>query len=519
MKFSNRSKYLLLGLLALLNILIRIPSVPHECGSPDEFTMHILANSLSTFGTANWWAHPSSIFGFYPYSYASSAPFIFSGISQCTGTSLGWIAWLFCALLGIFVMFSAYVMAGQIKNDDLFKFLVAFIVSLSLATLNYLTWQISARGFLVAMLPFFIYVLLKSPVFAIRFGALTFIAFILLMATHHLYILAVPIIFGFFVLTIFYKFKGHITKFIKFPDVLISFVLLAGFLGMFSIPFFTGLFIKGSRYGELYLIIENTIRYSGPLILFSLGGLSYLILKRDREFGEWFILLSVILWAPFLYIERYTQFVAATVICLLCCISLVNIAKLYKVRGKQVFAIIIIALLVFVSFSGFYQHWRTGEKVTKWYMEDAIYNSALWIRDNISIDKRMIGYSDSDQTTTRVFAISEVPTLVMPEADITYDFVDIRDVNLSMNSPLTPEFYMDSPYRLPNIYPETDSDKWYLGLLDIDSVAAKRIIYKYNLSYYIEDIFFSDIFSKSLRKERIPVYDNGRIRIWRLDKL
>ena len=80
MIFPKKSKYFLFILLIILNLIIRVPSIPHERGSPDEFTMHSLANSLSTFGHANWWAHPSSIFGFYPYSYASSTAFIFSGI-------------------------------------------------------------------------------------------------------------------------------------------------------------------------------------------------------------------------------------------------------------------------------------------------------------------------------------------------------------------------------------------------------------------------------------------------------
>ena len=523
MKFSNRSKYLLLALLALLNILIRIPSIPHERGSADEFTMHILANSLSTFGEARWWIHPSSVFGFYPYSYASVSPFAFSGISQCTGINIEWIAWIFCTLLGIFVMFSAYIMAREIKNDDLFKFLVAFTVSLSLGVLNYLTWQISARGFFIALLPFFIYILLKSRIFAVRFGALTFISFILLMATHHYYAFTLPIIFGFIILIIFYKLKGHITKFIRFPDILVSVILIIMFFGMFSIPFFTRIFAGDSRYDALHLMLENTIRYSGPLFLFAMVGLSYLMFKHDREYGEWFLLFTSIFFIPFMYINTYAHYFAAVLICILICIALVNIAKACEGKRKRVFAIIIIILLLFVSFSGFYQHWRTnigGKKPCQWYIEDATYKSALWIKDNINENKRMIGSSQSDLTSTRVFAISEVPTLVMPEADITYGFVNVSNIKVTKNSPLSEEFYMHSPYVLLGIYAETVSAKWSLGAFEVDSKSAQRIILRYNLSYYIEDRHFSDAFTESLQGGRrsVPVYDNGRICIWDLDE-
>lgn len=527
-KFSRRNKFLFLGLLALLNIVMRIPSIPHERGSPDEFTMHILANSLATFGHAKWWIHPSSIFGFYPYSYASSSPFAYSGISQCTGINLEWIACIFCALLGIFVMLSAYILAGQIKNDDLFRFLVAFTVSLSQGVLTYLTWQISARGLFIALLPFFIYLLLKSRASTIRYGALTFAVFILLMATHHLYILTVPIAFSFIVLIIFYKLKEHIAKFVRLPNVLTSIAIIAGIFGMFSIPFFTGLFIHGSKYNALFFMVEQTIRYSGPFSFLAIAGISYLVLKRDREFGEWFLLLIVIFWAPFMWIGTYAHYFVTILLCILICIALVNIARAYKVNRKQVYSTVVVVLLLFVSFSGFYQHWRTNiggtSKICQWYVEDTTYNGALWVGNNINKSKKLIGSSASDHMPTRVFAISEVPTLVMPEVDITYGFVNVSSIRVTINSPLSTEFYMDNPYILPDIYPAAVLARWSLGTLDIDNSLAKNIINKYNISYYIEDINCQETFVKSLREERkqvpaVPLYDNGRIRIWCLNEL
>ena len=75
-------------LLLLLNIIIRIPSIPHEKGY-DSFFIHSLANSISYAGVAQWWINWMSVFGLYPYSYASAVPFTLSGISQLTGIS-GW---------------------------------------------------------------------------------------------------------------------------------------------------------------------------------------------------------------------------------------------------------------------------------------------------------------------------------------------------------------------------------------------------------------------------------------------
>ena len=87
---------------------------------------------------------------------------------------MDWVAWIFPAIVGTFVMFSAYLLAGLIIKDDIFKFLLAFTLSISQGILNYTTWQISARGFFVLLLPFFLYLLLKSRSFPVRLGILTF---------------------------------------------------------------------------------------------------------------------------------------------------------------------------------------------------------------------------------------------------------------------------------------------------------------------------------------------------------
>lgn len=514
MIFSKRNKYFLLCLLIVLNLVIRIPSVPHERGSPDEFTMYSLANSLSSFGEARWWANPLSIFGFYPYSYASATAFSFSEISQLTNSSMSMVVWIFPTILGIFAMLSAYLLAGLIKNDDLFRFLIAFIFSISQGLLNYLTWQISARGFFIAIFPFFIYLLLKSRKEPLRFSILVGIIFILLMSTHHYYIFLMLFILAALFTTIIYRFE----RFIKIPDNIISTFLFIGFIGMFSIPFFTGTFIIGSRYNALYNLVLNNIRYSGPLVFYAIGSCIFLIFKTHKEFGDWFILLSVIFFAPFLYIDKYAEFISSLLICILTGIGIVNVIKIFEGRKFMIFSIIMTTLLLSASFSSYYQHWRTKTTVVEqWYMEDTTYNSALWIKDNLQ-NKNLIG--SNDHSSTRILAKSEVPILVMPETDITYGFVNASNINARKNSPFSLKFYMDGPFVPVNNFHETDAAKWALGYYDVDSPYAKNnILSKFNLSYYIENKNRhegGDLFIRSLDEKRDLIYSNGIINIWSL---
>ena len=151
------------------------------------------------------------------------------------------------------------------------------------------------------------FLLLKCRRFAIRFGFLTFILFILLIATHHYYIFTAPFIISFIVITLFSKLKGSF----KLSNNFISILFFMGLIGMFLIPFFTGIFYSGSRYQALYNIIENNIRTSGPIIFFAIGGIIYIILKSNKEFGEWLFLLGLIITVPSLYIDRYAQFISS----------------------------------------------------------------------------------------------------------------------------------------------------------------------------------------------------------------
>jgi len=518
MNLSKHSKCLLIVVLILLNFIIRIPSIPHEMGN-DGFSIHILANSISRFGYAGWWAHPSSIFGFYPYSYASAVPFILSGISQCTGIEMERVIWMFCVIIGLFSAFTAYLLAGAIWDNYIFKFLVAFSYSLSPGILAFSTWDVSTRGLFLVLLPLFIYLLLKIRT-SIKYSIIIFILFTLLMTTHHYFFLTIPIIFSLVILIILYKFK----RIVKFKNLnnFVNIAFIIGLLGMFMLPLVTGIFVEWSKYDELHWMLESNIRYTGILIFFAITGLTYLSLKHNKRFEEWFFLLTLMSLTIFLYMGTYAHYFIIIFACTLISIALMNIVRVEKQKRKYAFTLIIIVLLLSVSFSGFYQHWRThkGKAIAgEWYMDERTHTGASWIKDNINQNKKLVGFDEL--TGRRIFAISEVPTLVgaSPTSMLTYGFTTLKGANMSKNSPLSAEFYMDSPYILkPFSIPSPERDFYALGFQKFDGWLGKPIINRYNLSYAIENRDTGEnTFIRSVRIEKDNVYDNGKIRVWNLD--
>ena len=188
---SRRTKFLLMGLLLILNIIIRIPSIPHEKGY-DSFFIHSLANSVSIFGVAKWWINWMSIFGLYPDSYASAVPFTLSGISQVTGIEMEKAILLFCVMIGLFGMCTAYVFAGRIYNNFLFKYIMSLFFSLAPGLMLFTTWEVSTRGQFIVFLPLFLYILLKEDL-KIKKYILLFICLIFIFSTHHYAFFLLPI--------------------------------------------------------------------------------------------------------------------------------------------------------------------------------------------------------------------------------------------------------------------------------------------------------------------------------------
>jgi len=427
------------------------------------------------------------------------------------------IIWLFSVIIGLFSAFAAYILAGLIKDDDAFKFLVAFSYSLAPGILAFTTWNLSMRGPFMALLPLFIYILLKSRRFAIRCCVLAFITFILLGAIHHLIYFTIPIILSFVVVSLLYN------K-IKITNNFVNIAFIIGFLGMFALPFFTYMFVEHSRYVQLHYILENNVRYTGFLLLFTLGGFVYLSLKTEKSFGEWLLLVFLLCFAPLMWIRVYAFWFVTLFSCLLVGVSLTNVANIIKNTEKKriISAVLIISLLLAISFSGFYQHWRThiGRATAgEWYMDESTHAGALWIRDNIDKNKRMVG-NDDYWTDRRIFAISEVPTLIdaADTAMFAYGFADINNTPVVKNSPFSTSFYMDNPYVIGGPFTSVGTIRNFLQNADVDSRGGKSIISRFNLSYAIENQNRGkNVFIRSLYMKKNSIYNNGKIQIWALD--
>jgi len=479
MKLSNRIKVILFSLLLVLNVILRLQVSGHEIGY-DSIEMHSMINSLTEFGYARWFLDLQSIVGIYPASYTSSMQFLISGIALTTGMKMNSIIFVYCIFLGIFSIFSAYLLGGVFFNDELFKFYSAVTFSTLPAILNYSTWTIPTRGLFIALAPIVFYLMMKNIIkINIKFFIVLALLSLFLFCTHHLFYFLIPIYFIFFVIIIVYK--TQLIRIISYKERIFSrfnnkdlssyftpFLISMGFLFMFSIPFFTGRFVETSRYDPIFI---GYIRNIGLLSIIGIGGAIFLIFKKNKNSKDWFILLSAMILVVFIYKVTYMKWFIAILSILYISIGLSNIGKTFSKRKSGVYVVTLI-LITSLSVSGYYQflHHNQYERA----VSDSIYTTGKWIKN--SINDNCI--SNDEMLGRRLFSISETTHFLDTSIilDQIYGFCSINIDNYE-RYPLTSDDFWLSGYKGVDI-----GDNIWFGVNRLSESPDK-----YDIGYVIEN--------------------------------
>lgn len=504
---SGKTKFLLMGLLLILNIVIRLPSIPHEKGY-DSFTIHLLANTISTFSSAKWWLNWLCIFGLYPDSYASAVPFSLSGISQVTGIEMEKTILLFCILTGLLGICSAYVFAGRIYNNFLFKYIMSFFFSLSPGLMLFTTWEVSTRGQFIVFLPFFLFTLLNKDNTIKKYILLTLL-FIFILSTHHYAYFLIPFSILYTLLTVIQKMKPEF-----FTKPYLSYFLLFFFIVGSALPFFTGMFIdSGSRYSWITVAIMTNLRQVGPALLLLPGGLLYLFLKR-KKFEETFMCFVIVLLSPVFYSQSYGPFILLLICIFLVSIAFNNLLKIlvnrkYKFATLQVIAVI----FLFLAFSSFFNHYRTGQTEGFWYMGEDTYNSGIWAKNHISENTH--GFNTGFETA-RFFAISERHPICMSDGpiDLANGWFNESAIVSIKNSPTSSAYYFDGPYS-------AKSGTTFGGGVDWLRLTARNINDLKSYDYFILDNSLAPPWPAAVdvvKSGADLIYDSPSISIWKIPK-
>ena len=571
MKFLKRVNYLPIGLLVIFNIVFRYPTTPHEIGF-DSFFIHGLANSISASGYAEWILHPLSFFGLYPLSYPSAVPTILSIVSQASSLDTECVILLFGFVLGILGMFASYIMALEIRKDYLFAFLVAFAFSLSPAFIEFTRWTISTRNLFVALLPLFIWSLLcfhNKNQGKRKYLLLATIFLVILGSTHRMFLLMPLVIIAYFV-TIGIQFinnrinRDNLLSKHKLTETKIFSISILLFAVAFLIQFSNISFYKGIWYdyqtgaffegqSPLLLILNMSTNYMGHigiLIFFGLVGLLFLLRKRNKDFGELFVLVALLFLTSIsalgLYVSLFILPFASVLIAIGLHESIIIVehsVRTNKLKDKAVtitiknnrntktkrvvFSIITISLIFSTCFSIYmvnrHMHLPIGETGDKSWMNDGTYNTGLFLKKG-GEDKPFL--SNDDLIAGRIRAVSGVPFFSggiygLISGFVRDDELETRSIKLSEFNPVTTDYF----YLLVN-RPGIDKDVRRIYDYDCDDRRSKQITSKYGIEYIVmnnnligkktgwELKTYPSKFMISVYKKEPKVYDNNLESVW-----
>lgn len=509
-EISPRKKVILFLLLIVLNIVLRIPSIPHEKGA-DSFFIHSLSNSITSFGHANWWLHWLSVFGYYPYSYASAIPFSLSGLSQVTGIEMENTILLFCIVLGLFSIFSAYLLASMLYDNFIFKYLMALFYSISPSVMFFSTWEISSRGPFIIFLPFFLYILVKNFQ-NVKHILLMLIIIVFLFSIHHLAIIIVPMLLLFIFINTISRIELSKIK-TTYLNNIYAFGLLFAFLLPFFKPSMAG--ITGSRYGWIIYSMVISIRFIGPMLIFVFGGLTYIIYKDDKKINMWYILCMIMIYIPFIYDQIYGIYIVQLFLVIPLAVGFRNLLNIKSVSSpKFTGAFIVLVLMSSVMFSGYYNHYRTGNYKSFWYMDEKTYTTGNWINDNINKEDRVLFVSEN-YYRVRSIALQEngSPIIVGETEGLAYGFIDKNIIKDLEKVPITDSyFFSESPYRM------TERDKYRSidwNIVNKDISIIKEV---YNLNYLVQSTTYRRPIGLE-RREAGEVFTNGVLEIYDLNNM
>jgi hypothetical protein len=389
----------------------------------------------------------------------------------------------YCVGLGLFSIFSAYILAGLLYNEFLFKYLMALVYSLSPGVMFFTTWEISSRGPFIIFLPIFIYLILKNLKYSKRI-LLAILMGIFLFSVHHLAIIILPVIMLFIIINLVSK-----IKIVKIKPAYLNYIYAAGLVTVFMMPFFNPSMagVTGSRYSFMLQILTICVRYIGPIVFFVFSGLIYLIFKNDKKVSLWYFMCIMLAFLPFIYNQLYGIYVMLLFLVIPLTIGFRNLLNIKTIQPKVIGLFMIVVLLSFVAFSGFYNHYRTTGNVA-WYMDEDAYTTGEWIDHNINKESRVL-FLDQGYYNTRCIALQKNGSSIIvggPQG-LAYGFIDKDFIRNNMTEvPIT-----DSYFFSEGAYVMTERDifrsiDWFLAAKDINTI--KEV---YNLEYIVQWIYIT----------------------------
>ncbi len=324
MKLPKKTSYLIFLAIGLLNLLLRWPRATHESGV-DSFVWHGLATSIASTGNALFVLNPLSYLGLYPLSHPSGSLFWSSGFSLASGLPLEWSIYVLNLVVALIGMLGGFMLAREFWDNDAFCLLVALLFSTAPEFVISLIWQMPTRIMFTALIPFFLWALVRTHrTGMLRYLAIAVLALLLMMSFHRLTVLMVIVVIA-YVLTYLLLVTARVIR-LRFPAFLLSpdwrrrvpYLALGVFFLIVVLVFLATDVLQEyseGRFGsgdapptQLLNLSVSLMRSAGLLLPLVLVGVVAVSRRRNKDLREPLILIILLCLIPTLLLRQYTGY-------------------------------------------------------------------------------------------------------------------------------------------------------------------------------------------------------------------
>ena len=160
MKRPSLSKKGSLIFLGLLTILLRYPTTPAPTGT-DNFYYISMAQTILTDGEIFWAENLLSLYGLFPGTTPLGATILATTLCSVTGLSIFQYIFFNGFLLSLLSTYGFFMLTGELTTNHRSRLFATICFSLAPRFLTFSIWRFSLRYALIALLPFFVWLLLR----------------------------------------------------------------------------------------------------------------------------------------------------------------------------------------------------------------------------------------------------------------------------------------------------------------------------------------------------------------------
>src|SRR5437899_1515179 len=259
MRLPKRVCLAFLLFLVSLNLILRYPRTPHELDY-DGFVFHGMIRFLVADGYATWIIHPLSYFGLYPLSHPGGGLFLVGSLTQVSGIPIEGSILLLDFVVVVVGLLGAFALSMELRKNELLALLVSAAFSLAPTFVTSLMWSVPARTLFTALIPSFIWSVLRwQRTKEVRWLSLVGAILVLMMSAHRLTVLMGVVLIAFVLTMMLFVIEKLNALLLQGADVvgaLIVLVASSGYIVNYILQ--TSLFVDDWSYTHGLYVLQST---------------------------------------------------------------------------------------------------------------------------------------------------------------------------------------------------------------------------------------------------------------------